>query len=155
MKGAQAAAVSETLARAVAEGIYDAYHSLQTTVAPALNDLGLSPSLADALWQLDPASGPQPRISLARKLQCDPSNVTILVDKLEALGLVERFADPHDRRIRAIGLTRSGIAARDKLVAAVAHAPLLTHLSHRELQRLAELLLTGSDPKRSAATPTD
>ncbi len=33
---------------------------------------------------------------LAQKLKCEPSNVTGIVDRLEARGLVERRPDPTD-----------------------------------------------------------
>ena len=38
--------------------------------------------------------------ALAHALHCDNSNVTGIVDRLEAAGLVERRAAEHDRRVK-------------------------------------------------------
>jgi len=45
---------------------------------------------------------------LADRLFCDASNVTGIVDRLEGRGLVERQADPDDRRVRRLVLTEAG-----------------------------------------------
>src|SRR5439155_14338807 len=47
---------------------------------------------------------------IARSLGVTPRNVTGLVDGLEALGLVERVADPADRRALIARLTPAGEA---------------------------------------------
>ena len=46
--------------------------------------------------------------SLAGKLFCDDSNVTGIVDRLEARGLIERRPAEHDRRVKLLGLTPEG-----------------------------------------------
>ena len=46
--------------------------------------------------------------SLAVELQCDASNITQIVNRLEARGFVAREADPTDRRARLLRLTRDG-----------------------------------------------
>lgn len=133
-------AATAPLGHALAEGVYGTYHALQRTVAAVLSELDLSESLADAVWQLDPAEGPQPRRALAERLHCDPSNVTLLVDKLELRGLVRRSEHPTDRRVKAISLTHAGVAARDRLLSATARAPAFASLSHDEQRQLADLL---------------
>ncbi len=45
---------------------------------------------------------------LARRLKCEPSNVTGIVDRLEARGLVERQPDPADRRVKVAAATSEG-----------------------------------------------
>ena len=45
---------------------------------------------------------------LAQKLKCEPSNVTGIVDRLEARGLVERRPDPADRRVKLAAATDEG-----------------------------------------------
>ncbi|KPI03195.1 transcriptional regulator, MarR family [Actinobacteria bacterium OK074] len=52
--------------------------------------------------------GPLPMRQVARKLKCEPSNVTGIVDRLEARGLVERRADPADRRVKLAAATPEG-----------------------------------------------
>jgi len=51
---------------------------------------------------------------LAERLACVKSNVTQLVDRLEADGLVNRTADPNDRRSRLAVLTDAGRVAYSK-----------------------------------------
>ncbi|MEV0633971.1 MarR family transcriptional regulator [Streptomyces sp. NPDC050619] len=52
--------------------------------------------------------GPLPMRKLAHKLKCEPSNVTGIVDRLEARGLVERRPDPADRRVKLAAATPEG-----------------------------------------------
>ncbi|MGP4090526.1 MarR family winged helix-turn-helix transcriptional regulator [Streptomyces sp. KR55] len=51
---------------------------------------------------------PLPMRKLAHKLRCEPSNVTGIVDRLEARGLVERRPDPADRRVKLAVATEEG-----------------------------------------------
>ncbi|MFE9026444.1 MarR family winged helix-turn-helix transcriptional regulator [Streptomyces iakyrus] len=51
---------------------------------------------------------PLPMRRLARQLKCEPSNVTGIVDRLEARGLVERRPDPADRRVKVAAATSEG-----------------------------------------------
>jgi DNA-binding MarR family transcriptional regulator len=52
---------------------------------------------------------------IAELLQCDPSNVTGIVDRLVARGLVTREPDPSDRRVKRIALTGRGQSVADDL----------------------------------------
>jgi DNA-binding MarR family transcriptional regulator len=52
---------------------------------------------------------------LADAKGCDPSNVTGLVDRIARLGLVERLADPEDRRVRLLSLTPEGRRIRQSI----------------------------------------
>jgi DNA-binding MarR family transcriptional regulator len=54
------------------------------------------------------ACQPLPQRRLAERFGCDPSNVSLIVDRLEQRGLVERRADPSDRRARLIVATEDG-----------------------------------------------
>ncbi|WAZ21476.1 MarR family transcriptional regulator [Streptomyces cinnabarinus] len=51
---------------------------------------------------------PLPMRKLAQRLKCEPSNVTGIVDRLESRGLVERRADPADRRVKVAAATNEG-----------------------------------------------
>ncbi|MEU0737891.1 MarR family transcriptional regulator [Streptomyces sp. NPDC006134] len=51
---------------------------------------------------------PLPMRRLAQRLRCEPSNVTGIVDRLEARGLVERRPDPGDRRVKVAAVTAEG-----------------------------------------------
>ena len=102
------------------------------SVSATLRELDLTETLADLVWQLDPAAGPQSRRTLAARLHCDPSNVTLLVDRLEVRGLVESRPDSNDRRVKAIALTPKGRQARARLVATTADSPTFARLSQTE-----------------------
>lgn len=61
------------------------------------------------------ALGPLPMRQIARALRCEPSNVTGIVDRLEARGLVERQPDPSDRRVKVAAATADGTQAAKQL----------------------------------------
>jgi len=88
----------------------------------ALNSLGLSFAQAHALRMLDPDE-PMPMSALAERLFCDASNVTGIVDRLEARGLVERRAYEGDRRVKALTLTQAGAEVRDRALAVMSEPP--------------------------------
>jgi len=71
---------------------------LQRRLEEALVAVGLSVSKFDALEQLIQAEEPLTLGHLAGRLQCVRSNVTQLVDRLEAEGLVQRGSCSEDRR---------------------------------------------------------
>ena len=83
---------------------------------------------------------PLPMRDLAERLCCDASNVTGIVDRLEARGLVERRTAPDDRRVKHLVLTDDGRALRqvhrDQLTVDL---PLLD-LTAQERRCLTELL---------------
>ncbi|MFI6372301.1 MarR family winged helix-turn-helix transcriptional regulator [Streptomyces sp. NPDC050546] len=56
-----------------------------------------------------------PMRRLAQRLKCEPSNVTGIVDRLEARGLVERQPDPADRRVKVAAATPEGRAVARSL----------------------------------------
>src|ERR671925_1860527 len=60
-------------------------------------EFGLSPAQLHALRLIEPGAE-LPMSSLAGKLFCDASNVTGIVDRLEARGLIERRPATYDRR---------------------------------------------------------
>ena len=61
-------------------------------------EMRLAPMQLHALRLIEPG-GPMPMSSLAGMLFCDNSNVTGIVDRLEARGLIERRTAEHDRRV--------------------------------------------------------
>ena len=102
------------MTEAVRTGLFAVLHaanSLEARVEARLAEIGLSlPKLA-ALHHLSQAGDSLPLGQLAERLACVKSNVTQLVDRLEADGLVMRAADPSDRRARLAVLTESGKSA--------------------------------------------
>jgi DNA-binding MarR family transcriptional regulator len=78
-----------------------------------LHGFGLTPSQAMALREL---RSPLTMRELAGRMSCEASNVTFVIDRLEAGGLVERTADPGDRRTRRVRLTAEGRILRTRLM---------------------------------------
>ncbi len=70
----------------------------------------LTPAQATVLTSL---AAPLSMSSLAQRMHCDPSNITGIIDRLKDKGLVERSADPKDRRVTLVAPTPAG---RDALV---------------------------------------
>jgi len=100
----------------------------------------LSVTQAQALRCLEPGR-PMPMGEVAEQLKCDPSNITGVVDRLEARGLVERRAAPHDRRVKSLVLTEQGAALRERLSAQMFGAPAaIATLAPEDQERLGEIL---------------
>jgi MarR family transcriptional regulator, transcriptional regulator for hemolysin len=88
----------------------------------ALKAVGLSAAKYYVLSQLAESGEAVPLRQLAQQQECVPSNMTTLVDRLEADGLVRRVDDPADRRSKRAELTELGkekAAAGAEAVAAV------------------------------------
>jgi DNA-binding MarR family transcriptional regulator len=104
----------------------------------AASELDLHPAQAGALMQL---SSPLPMSELAARLGCDSSNVTGLVDRLEARGLVARQPSFADRRVKHVVLTEGGRAMRRRMLDQVGQAPeAFERLSVGEQRQLRDLL---------------
>ena len=108
--------------------------------AAVLAELELTEALGDVLWQLGAVGEAVPMRDLAGRLQCDPSNVTFLADRLEERGLIERRPDLSDRRVKLLALTPAGSAVRMRIVQAAATSSPLARLSLADQQRLCRLL---------------
>ena len=103
-------------------------------------EFDLSPAQCHVLHLLEPGR-PLPMGRLAETLSCDASNVTGLVDRLEARGLVERRAGGEDRRVKVLHLTRTGARIRAQLLKRMTHVSLpLARLSPEERRTLVRLL---------------
>ena len=87
-----------------------ALHEMEAHLEGALGRVGLSLAKFRTLSQLVEAKEPVPLGSLADRCACVRSNMTQLVDRLEADGLVERVSDPTDRRSVRAALTVQGRA---------------------------------------------
>ncbi|SDW76825.1 DNA-binding transcriptional regulator, MarR family [Amycolatopsis xylanica] len=102
---------------------------------------GLTPQQAKALLALDEAL---PMRRVAERVGAEPSNMTGIVDRLQARGLVERRADPDDRRVKLIAATDAGksVAAELRGDLRFASDPLvaLTEPQRRTLRDLLQLM---------------
>lgn len=83
---------------------------------------------------------------LASVLACDASNVTAIVDKLEARGFVERKSADYDRRVKALLVTPAGTALQERISARSQQAPpAIERLSPAEQRALRDLLRRALD----------
>ncbi|SHE51315.1 MarR family winged helix-turn-helix transcriptional regulator [Streptoalloteichus hindustanus] len=85
---------------------------LKAEFVAAAQELGLTPQQAGLLARL---REPTPMRVLAEYLHCDASNITGIVDRLEAKDLVGRQPDPRDRRVKRVVLTAEGEAVVARL----------------------------------------
>jgi DNA-binding MarR family transcriptional regulator len=81
---------------------------IQDRLEAALAPSGLSLAKLGALRHLAEANEPLPLGQLAERIACVKSNVTQLVDRLEADLLVRRVPDPSDRRSVRAEITEEG-----------------------------------------------
>ena len=106
--------------------------------------LELSPVQCHVLYVIEPGK-PVPMKQLAASLSCDASNVTGLVDRLEARGLVRRVPGTEDRRVKVLDLTPTGARLRAELIARMSTPPpaigRLSARDQRELERILARLL--------------
>jgi DNA-binding MarR family transcriptional regulator len=110
------------------ESIEAAAESLATVLDPARGDhaLRVSPTQLRVLTWL--RSHPQTNVNgLAESLGVGPSSASRLCDRLEALGLLRRVADPRDRREVQVQVTTEAEA-------------LLTQISRNRQRALDEVL---------------
>jgi DNA-binding MarR family transcriptional regulator len=126
-------------------GLFAVLHAsgvLESRVESKLSEVGLSIAKLAALHHLTRAGDSLPLGQLAERLACVKSNVTQLVDRLEADGLVSRAGDPNDRRSRLAVLTSAGRKAYSKgsEIQAQAEKELFSALSPDESKKLHELL---------------
>ena len=114
----------------------------QSQVEAALNTMGLSIAKLAALRVLHDAGESLPLGQLADRLSCVKSNITQLVDRLEADGLVTREPDPNDRRSRLAVTTAAGRKACEAgmRVQAQSERDLFDGLNASEARQLADLL---------------
>lgn len=89
--------------------VMHAAHEIEARLERALGEHELSIARYGVLDQLARAAEPLTLSDLAARLSCVRSNITQLVDRLDADGLVRRVPDPSDRRSIRATLTPLGI----------------------------------------------
>jgi DNA-binding MarR family transcriptional regulator len=92
----------------IAFSLIHAAHTIESRLEEALATVNLSGSKFAALSVLVSQDQPLSLSELAEKLTCVRSNVTQLVDRLEADGLAKRIDDTSDRRGVKAEVTKLG-----------------------------------------------
>jgi MarR family transcriptional regulator for hemolysin len=122
--------------REILFSISDVGRLLRTYADQKARHFGMTRAQWAVLLRLERREGLK-QSDLAEDLDIQPITLTRLVDRLCDSGLIERRADPNDRRAKRLYLTA---AAR----------PLLDHISE-QVEELAETVLAGLDPAANAA----
>ena len=94
--------------------LLDAARAVEARVEGALGEVGLSLAKLGALRHLVLATEPLSLSQLAERHCCGKSNVTQLIDRLEADGFVARVGAPEDRRTIRAEVTDAGKAAYER-----------------------------------------
>lgn len=121
------------LAREAWQAFLELFARYRPQMLSIQGEYGLKPPMVFALQELEE---PKPMGRIAQLLQCDNSNVTWITDRLEERGLVERRADPRDRRVKLIALTGEGRRVRDEITARLSEPPPEFMALSKEDQRL-------------------
>jgi DNA-binding MarR family transcriptional regulator len=123
----------------------------------ALRHHGLSAAGREAIAVIEGAGRPISPTPIAERLLVTTASVTSLLDTLERRGLVERQADPSDRRRLLVALTDEGRASVDgylpEMVALqTAVMECVSEQDRRRLQRTLDAILRGVEQLDAAST---
>lgn len=115
-----------------------------------MGETGVSPALFSALMLVRANPGIQ-QSRLGEALGVARSGAMTMTDRLERLGLVERRADPHDRRAYGLFLTPDGERRMAELVARVQQHDMLINQvlsadEHRTLMQLLHKFVAAPTP---------
>lgn len=139
---------SMDLAREVYNLLFQHFECEHRNWSAACREFGMTLPQAHLLRRLAPAM-PMKMNGLADALDCDASNITGLVDKLEMRGLIQRQLERGDRRVKMIALTRPGIKFRAKLLKRLSEpSAAVTRLSltdKKSLRRIVKQMLQTPD----------
>jgi len=135
---------SSTSTAALARRIWQLMFEFLMRTAPdrgrSLGRRRLTPNDSRALASLDPRQGRTMR-SLADEWECDASNATWIVDRLERFGLAERRTVAHDRRVKLVVLTARGVKTKAELMEEFLAPPAtLLEMDQGDLEALLQAL---------------
>lgn len=132
------------------ELLFDLLMAERARVPAIAAEFDLSPTQAHVLRLLEPGTA-MPMGRLACGLGCDASNITGVVDRLEARGLVERRAGARDRRVKVLVVTERGLDLRRRLLVRISEPPEpITRLSAADQRALSAILRRALDQPPSA-----
>ena len=125
--------------------VLNAAHALEDKLEAALGRVGLSMAKFSVLAELVNAGKPLTLGDLAARVSCVRSNMTQLIDRLEADGFVRRVQCPTDRRsvhaqITEIGRARQADAAAELEKLDAEFAALVREEDRMAIDRLARAM---------------
>ena len=115
-----------------------------------LRPIGQSSARMEALSAIYNSPPLSPQVDIARRLRIEGPTLTRMLDTLEKDGLVERLADPADRRTKLLKVTRKGERALEDIfdIADEMRGRLLDGIDDRKIAEINEFfgeLLTRLD----------
>ncbi|KAB1141760.1 winged helix DNA-binding protein [Streptomyces luteolifulvus] len=132
--------MTESILEAAVVANHELFLRTNDRLTATLAEQGLTQATAHALWVIDPAEAPPTMKELADRLHCNAPNLSFVMNQLTSRGLVERSADPADRRSRLVALTDDGRRVRSVVIeAALALSP-FARLDTDDLLHLVSLL---------------
>jgi DNA-binding MarR family transcriptional regulator len=146
---AQRSLMSDDMASPLAEALTRASWRLRRTSVKELAPLGLTFAQSRVLRILARRDEPIRMGDLAARFEVAPRSATSMIDSLETLGLVERRADPTDRRSVLVGLTPDGLAlmARMGKLRRASAETLFGRLTPAQQGQLLEILTVLNEPE--------
>jgi DNA-binding MarR family transcriptional regulator len=128
--------------------------ALNDSFTDASHSLGLTPQQAELLcWAMRPRAVGE----LAQLLHCDRSNVSRMVDRAGARGLLARRAERRDGRVSMIELTPTGQRVAEEFIAKLESltAPLLDSWSVEQRLAAAQTLNALAETLESPPPPAE
>lgn len=147
---AKAASSAESdVTREIAEALWKLLVSGKPRFPMVAAEFDLSPQQLHMLRMLHERET-LPMGQIAELLFCDASNVTLLVDRLEQRGLIERRPDPADRRVKQIAVTAAGRKLQRKALDRLYEPPAgIAGLPAADQRALRDLLAKAAAPPRT------
>lgn len=115
-------------------------------------DLGVSPGEARTLFYLSRLGGSNQR-TIAKRMLVEPMTLVGFLNRLEARGLIERTADPADRRARIVKMTPAAAPLIGR-IEAVADQIRNRAMANIPVQNRAKLLNSLNKMRESLAGPS-
>lgn len=126
------------LTTALVGRVLEQYHS-------RVAEFGLSGPEAKALLSLQPGDT-LPMRTIADRIHANPSNLTLVISKLQGRGLIT-VTPAGDRRVKGVALTDAGASTRQQLEARLyADHPAVRGLSANQRTALLRILRRLADP---------
>ena len=122
----------------LADALFTVMPMVVDHVNDRLEELGMTNT---DYWALRSVEGPMPMKDLANCMKIDPSYVTLVADRLEQRGLIERQPHPTDRRVKNLVPTAKGRRLKKTIPAKLWNGPnTFSTLTDTERAQLTDLL---------------
>jgi MarR family transcriptional regulator, organic hydroperoxide resistance regulator len=121
------------------ELLYELMMAQRAQMPAIAAEFELSPMQVQLLRLVEPER-PMPMGKAACGLGCDASNITGIVDRLEARGLIERRPGA-DRRVKVLVITRDGARVRRLIMTRLAQPPAAIAALPEDDQRMLAAIL--------------